>query len=601
MRNIAGITRDKYLNSETRAAYLTSELLDCTSISSNGNFFHSLNSKEDFLESIGSLERSLLENFITENRDFFNEKSKDPHVQNLMAGLHMIGFGVEKDEVKAVELYKNSASQNYAPAQSSLADCYEHGIVVEKDKAKAVELYELELKNGYQEAANNIDIQSISTYSEKTDRGNDSTISSKRSIDDDSTISSLDSDNSVISLPNIKRHSLVVAALENNVLEINNILRFEEIRSPKFRKELEALIEYIDNGNDGRSFVAGGKGLGAVLDKDNYLFLSKELNSPLKDRIMHDYQEEYAIKASDKVMPKVKYDPKENRDEDHKEDNSPEEPPMAPPILANANNRPEVSAPLMLQEQSYQAHITEPSAPSLHAALFTAALNNNGKDGKSLTSIGASIYDPIDHGVSLAQNPLTLYAQNGRNKTVNDILSSSVTRDKSRTHQLRDVVRHIETAGVNGQSIVSGGLGSMLNKDNAEFLKQNMDYYISTKIVSDYNNLRMLKRVEQVPVAIAVAIQEPQEQRLQQIKTDPVHNVAEEVKEKKGEEVKKAITEVKKKASGMELYSETLPEFPEVPTNDIKFPEVPSGSATTISANLAEKKEGEKERTPTTL
>ncbi len=124
-----------------------------------------------------------------------------------------------------------------------------------------------------------------------------------------------------------------------------------------------------------------------------------------------------------------------------------------------------------------------------------------------------------------------------------------------------------------------------------------MDYYISTKIVSDYNNLRMLKRVEQVPVAIVVAIQESQEQRLQQIKTDPVHNVAEEAKEKKGEEVKKAITEVKKKsdnikkASGMELYSETLPEFPEVP----------SGSATTISANLAEKKEGEKERTPTML
>ena len=53
-----------------------------------------------------------------------------------------------------------------------------------------------------------------------------------------------------------------------------------------------------------------------------------------------------------------------------------------------------------------------------------------------------------------------------------------------------------------------------------------MDYYISTKIVSDYNNLRMLKRVEQVPVAIVVAIQESQEQRLQQIKTDPVHNVA---------------------------------------------------------------------------
>lgn len=547
-----------------------------------------------------------------------------------MAGLHMIGFGVKKNEAKAVELYKKSANQDYAPAQSALADCYERGIVVEKDKEKAVELYQLAFQNGYQEAANNIDIISVSTYSAKTDRGDDSTISSKISIDDDSTISSLDSDNSLISLP--KRHSLVDAVLANDVATINQILRLEETRGSKFRKELGDLIEYIDNGNDGGSFVAGGKGLGAVLDKDNYLFLSKELNSPLKERIIHDFEEEHAIRAPNQVMPKVQYNPKENKGR------GPEEPPMAPLILADANNRPEASAPHIskmtppilseasnrleasappMPKEHYdeymgvaklpaQALILEPSAPSLHEALFKAALNNNGKDGKLLISQGASIYDPIDHGVPLEQNPLTLYAQNGREKTVKDILSSPVTRDESRIHQPRDVVRHIETAGVNGQSIVSGGLGSMLDKDNTEFLKQNMDYDLSRKIVSDYNNLRMLKRLKQVPVVSAVAIQEPQEQRLQQIKTDPVHNVAEEVKEKKGEEVKKAITEVKKKSDNMKkvsemgLYSETLPEFPEVP-NDIRFPEVPSGSATTISVNLAGEKEGKKERTPTML
>ena len=160
------------------------------------------------------------------------------------------------------------------------------------------------------------------------------------------------------------------------------------------------------------------------------------------------------------------------------------------------------------------------SATSLHELLYKAAQDNDGKEGKLLILQGASIYDPIDNGVSLAQNPLTLYAQNGRNKTVNDILSSSVTRDESRTSQLIDVVRHIETAGVNGQSIVSGGLGSMLDQDNAEFLKQNMDHYISKKIVSDYNNLRMLKRVEQLPVAIAVYVDLPVAEHVAEVNLD---------------------------------------------------------------------------------
>lgn len=76
INSIADLHKEKYSNPKTYATYLTCGLLDCTSISSNGDFFHSLNSKEDFLESIGDLERGLLEHFITENEDIFNEKSK---------------------------------------------------------------------------------------------------------------------------------------------------------------------------------------------------------------------------------------------------------------------------------------------------------------------------------------------------------------------------------------------------------------------------------------------------------------------------------------------------------------------------------------------
>ena len=52
----------------------------------------------------------------------------------------MNGVGVEKDPVKAVELYTKAAEAGNARAQCNLGWCYENGVGVEKDPVKAVEL-----------------------------------------------------------------------------------------------------------------------------------------------------------------------------------------------------------------------------------------------------------------------------------------------------------------------------------------------------------------------------------------------------------------------------------------------------------------------------
>ena len=48
--------------------------------------------------------------------------------------------GVDRDPVRAAELYQLSADQGYAPAQCNLAVCYLNGIGVERDDSRAAEL-----------------------------------------------------------------------------------------------------------------------------------------------------------------------------------------------------------------------------------------------------------------------------------------------------------------------------------------------------------------------------------------------------------------------------------------------------------------------------
>ena len=49
------------------------------------------------------------------------------------------GYGVEKDEVKAVEWHERAAEQGHLNAQFNLGVCYQHGFGTGKDTAKAIE------------------------------------------------------------------------------------------------------------------------------------------------------------------------------------------------------------------------------------------------------------------------------------------------------------------------------------------------------------------------------------------------------------------------------------------------------------------------------
>ena len=72
----------------------------------------------------------------------------DEEAQDDLGRCYGSGIGVEKDEIKAFELYKMAAEKEYAPAQNSLATLYENGKGTEKDLGKAIHLYNKAAENG---------------------------------------------------------------------------------------------------------------------------------------------------------------------------------------------------------------------------------------------------------------------------------------------------------------------------------------------------------------------------------------------------------------------------------------------------------------------
>jgi TPR repeat protein len=62
-------------------------------------------------------------------------------------------IGVEKDERKAVRLYRAAADQGHADAQFNLGWCYANGSGVEKNVLIAACLYQMAIDNGEQEYA----------------------------------------------------------------------------------------------------------------------------------------------------------------------------------------------------------------------------------------------------------------------------------------------------------------------------------------------------------------------------------------------------------------------------------------------------------------
>lgn len=74
--------------------------------------------------------------------------------QNRVGHYYCNGYGVEKDEVKAVEWFLKAAEKGNAVAQYNLGICFRNGYGVKKDDEKAVEWYIKSANLGCWEAQN---------------------------------------------------------------------------------------------------------------------------------------------------------------------------------------------------------------------------------------------------------------------------------------------------------------------------------------------------------------------------------------------------------------------------------------------------------------
>ncbi|UZO16199.1 uncharacterized protein OCT59_007588 [Rhizophagus irregularis] len=58
-----------------------------------------------------------------------------------LANCYKNGIGIEKDEIRAFELFKEAAGKGDIDAMNNLGKCYQNGIGTEKDKIRAFEMY----------------------------------------------------------------------------------------------------------------------------------------------------------------------------------------------------------------------------------------------------------------------------------------------------------------------------------------------------------------------------------------------------------------------------------------------------------------------------
>ncbi len=72
-----------------------------------------------------------------------------PDAMLLWGNLLVDGFGVEKDEKRAVELYYMAAEGGYAPAANALGQCYSFATGVKRDDLRAVSCYRRAAESGF--------------------------------------------------------------------------------------------------------------------------------------------------------------------------------------------------------------------------------------------------------------------------------------------------------------------------------------------------------------------------------------------------------------------------------------------------------------------
>ena len=76
--------------------------------------------------------------------------------QSNLAYLFRHGLGVERDSVRAFELYKSAAEQGFVEALTPLAECYEVGEGTPQNVYLAAQYYERAARNGDVQAAQKV-------------------------------------------------------------------------------------------------------------------------------------------------------------------------------------------------------------------------------------------------------------------------------------------------------------------------------------------------------------------------------------------------------------------------------------------------------------
>jgi TPR repeat protein len=76
----------------------------------------------------------------------------DLEAQYELAEVYRIGFPVDQDTTKAIELYNHSAEQGYAASQFRLGELYEEGEILERDLGKALGWYRKAAEQGHASA-----------------------------------------------------------------------------------------------------------------------------------------------------------------------------------------------------------------------------------------------------------------------------------------------------------------------------------------------------------------------------------------------------------------------------------------------------------------
>lgn len=74
---------------------------------------------------------------------------EDPDAMLLMGNLLVDGFGVEKDDHRAVELYYRASELGFAPAANALGQCYSFAVGVRLDAVRAVSCYRRAAEAGF--------------------------------------------------------------------------------------------------------------------------------------------------------------------------------------------------------------------------------------------------------------------------------------------------------------------------------------------------------------------------------------------------------------------------------------------------------------------